>query len=69
MERKKDFKKKLKEWVNIILGVALASFSFSFFLNPNDIVIGGVSGVGILRKISFPDTIPPSRFSFSMLCF
>lgn len=50
MERKKDFKKKLKEWVNIILGVALASFSFSFFLNPNDIVIGGVSGVGILLK-------------------
>lgn len=58
MERKKDLKKKLKEWLNIILGVALAAFSFSFFLNPNDIVIGGVSGIGIILKNRIPGYDP-----------
>ncbi len=50
MEVKKDIRKKIKEWLNIVVGVALASFAFSFFLNPKNIVIGGVSGVGILLK-------------------
>lgn len=58
MERKKDFKKKLKEWLNIVWGVALASFSFSFFLSPKNIVIGGISGVGIILKNKIPGYDP-----------
>ncbi|HHZ11744.1 MAG TPA: YitT family protein [Acholeplasmataceae bacterium] len=58
MERKKALKKKLKEWLNIVLGVALAAFSFSFFLNPNNLVIGGVSGVGIILKNLIPGYDP-----------
>ncbi|HHX79466.1 MAG TPA: YitT family protein [Acholeplasmataceae bacterium] len=50
METKKNFKKKIKEWLNIIGGVAMASFAFSFFLSPKNIVIGGVSGIGIILK-------------------
>ena len=43
-------KKKLIEYFYITVGVAITSFAFSFFLNPLDLVIGGVSGVGILLK-------------------
>jgi len=43
-------KKKLIEYVYITVGVAITSFAFSFFLNPFDLVIGGVSGVGIILK-------------------
>ena len=34
----------------LTLGVMLASFAFSFFLNPVNLVIGGVSGIGIIIK-------------------
>ena len=43
-------KKKIKEWLNLTLGVAISSFAFSFFLNPYNIVIGGVSGLGVIFK-------------------
>lgn len=43
-------KSKVKEWIYITLGVALGSFSVSFFLEPNNLVIGGVTGIGIVMK-------------------
>lgn len=43
-------KKRIVEFVYLTIGVAIASFAFSFFLNPRNIVIGGVSGIGILLK-------------------
>lgn len=43
-------KKKLIEYIYITIGVAIASSAFSFFLNPLNLVIGGVSGVGIILK-------------------
>ncbi len=43
-------KKSFKEVIYITIGVAIASFAFSFFLNPNNLVIGGVSGIGIIVK-------------------
>ncbi len=45
--------KKIQEWTYITLGVALAAFSFSFFLNVNNIVIGGGSGLGVIFKDLF----------------
>src|SRR5690554_6055204 len=51
MDKEKLFaKKKISEFLYITLGVAIASFAFSFFLNPKNLVIGGVSGVGIILK-------------------
>jgi uncharacterized membrane-anchored protein YitT (DUF2179 family) len=47
------FKKKIQEFIFITLGVAISAFSFSFFLNPNDIVIGGVSGISIILKVLY----------------
>lgn len=46
----KKYKDKIKDILFITLGVALGSFTFSFFLNPNNINIGGTSGVGIIIK-------------------
>lgn len=43
-------KSKIKEILFITLGVAIGSFTFSFFLNPNNINIGGTSGIGIIIK-------------------
>lgn len=43
-------KKRMIEWGIMTFGVALAAFTFSFFLNVNDIVIGGVSGIGVILK-------------------
>lgn len=47
-------KKKMLEYLYITLGVAITSFAFSFFLNPKNLVIGGVSGIGIILKNLFP---------------
>ena len=47
-------KKKILEFLYITLGVAISSFAFSFFLNPKNLVIGGVSGIGIILKNKSP---------------
>ena len=49
-EQHKELKDKLKQFGILTLGVMLASFAFSFFLNPVNLVIGGVSGVGVIVK-------------------
>lgn len=48
---KNNIRKKINEWVYLTVGVAIAAFAFSFFLNPKNIVIGGVSGIGIILKV------------------
>lgn len=48
---KKIFSKEnLIEWLYINLGIILMAFAYSFFLEPMDIVTGGVSGLGIIFK-------------------
>lgn len=55
---------KIKDYLWMTYGIAIASFSFSFFLNTKDVVVGGVSGIGIVLKNIFYDnfqmTIDPS---------
>lgn len=43
-------KKRIMEWLVMTMGVAISSFAFSFFLNVNNIVIGGVSGISVIIK-------------------
>jgi len=52
--QRKHLRKKIKEWIYITLGVALIAFSFSFFIEPNKLVIGGVSGVGVIINAKIP---------------
>jgi|SRR5690554_137122 len=51
------FKTKVKEWVYITIGIAIAAFPFSFFLDPIELVIGGIAGIGtILSHVLQMDT-------------
>lgn len=43
-------KERLKSFLYVAIGVIIAAFAYSFFLLPNDIVIGGVSGIGVIVK-------------------
>jgi len=48
--KKMNIKKVIKEYLFICYGVILVALSFSFFLNPYNLVIGGVSGIAIILK-------------------
>ncbi len=48
MLNKKNFKRYFKEWFYITIGIIVASIGYSFFVVPNNIVTGGVSGLGVL---------------------
>ena len=41
-------KEKIKSFLHVCIGVFIAAFAYSFFLKPNDLVIGGVSGIGVM---------------------
>ncbi len=53
-------KKFIKEFLLINIGVFLTAFSFSFFLDANNLVFGGVSGIGIIIRNLFGDTEVPT---------
>lgn len=53
-------KKKIKEFLLINIGVFLVAFAFTFFLDRNDFIFGGVSGIGIILKNLFGDKVPSS---------
>ena len=55
---KKYFTKEhIKDWSIVTLGNLLVAFSFSFFLDPNNLVIGGTTGLAtILRELFSIDT-------------
>lgn len=43
-------KQKLIEWLYMTVGIIITALSFSFFLEPFNLVIGGVSGLAIILK-------------------
>ncbi len=53
MKNKKEFKKNIIRIINFIAGLFIFSFSFTFFLLPNNLVFGGVSGLSIIFKEIF----------------
>ena len=53
-------KKRIKEFLLINLGVFLVSFAFTFFLDKNNFIFGGVSGIGIILKNLFGEKVPSS---------
>ena len=64
---KKFFKKyitkeHLKDWSIVTLGNLLVAFSFSFFLDPNNLVIGGTTGLATILRELF--SIDPSITAF-----
>ena len=60
---KKYFTKEhLKDWSLVTLGNLLVAFSFSFFLDPNNLVIGGTTGLATILRELF--SIDPSITAF-----
>lgn len=53
-------KNNVSRFIYFILGMLLFSFSFNYFLLPNDLVFGGVSGLSII----FKNVLDPSIFVF-----
>lgn len=53
-------KSSISRFIYFILGMLLFSFSFNYFLLPNDLVFGGVSGLSII----FKNVLDPSIFVF-----
>lgn len=41
-------KHKLKRYFQLLIGLLLMAFAFNLFILPNDLVFGGVSGIGII---------------------
>ena len=54
-------KAKVREILEITLGVIVLTFGFYFFLLPQNLVIGGVMGISVLVK----DFIPVSVFMYA----
>lgn len=60
---KKYFTKEhIKDWSIVTLGNLLVAFSFSFFLDPNNLVIGGTTGLATILRELF--SIDPSITAF-----
>lgn len=53
---------RIRRYIQLIVGILLLAVSFNLFLNPNNIVFGGVSGIAIITKEIF--YINPSTFIF-----
>lgn len=67
MNKNKLFSKRnVKRIVYLFLGLLAFSCAFSFFLSPNHIVFGGVTGLSIVFKDVFD--INPSLFVFFVSC-
>lgn len=47
-------RKKLTEWIGLVLGSAITAAGFVFFINPYNIVPGGVYGASIVLHSLFP---------------
>ena len=57
MKKKKKNRWLIKRGIYLILGLFIFSFGFSFFLSPNNLVFGGVSGLSItIREVFGIDT-------------
>ena len=50
MKEKKNLKTYFQKYFFMTIGVMLVAFSFSFFLDPYNLVIGGVGGIAIIFK-------------------
>lgn len=59
-------KKFIKEFVAINIGVFLTAFAFSVFLDSNNIVIGGVGGIGIILRETLTLKVPTSAIIFGL---
>lgn len=58
--------KKILSYLIIVLGNLGIAFAIEFFIAPNEIVTGGVAGVGLLVRFLTNDAIPLSVLTFAI---
>lgn len=63
-DKKKLNKKRIKDLININIGLIVATFAFGFFLEPNHLVFGGTGGLGIIVGV-----LTPINTSLAILIF
>lgn len=51
----KNLKRKIKDFINLNIGVALTAICLVFILDPNKAVFGGVGGIGTIINYYFPN--------------
>ncbi len=56
-----------KDYVMIILGIAIYSFGFTAFILPEKVVMGGVSGIGSLIYFAFDVPVAITTYSINLL--
>lgn len=57
-----------KRYIMISIGIILMSFGFYYFVLPADLVVGGVTGLGLVLSVTFDD-FPISAFVFILNIF
>lgn len=60
----KNNKKRVKDLININIGLIVATFAFGFFMEPNHLVFGGTGGLGIIVGV-----LTPLNTSLAILIF
>lgn len=56
-----------KDYIMIILGIAIYSFGFTAFILPEQVVMGGVSGIGSLIYFAFGVPVAITQYSINLL--
>lgn len=56
-----------KDYIMIILGIAIYSFGFTAFILPEKVVMGGVSGIGSLIYFAFDIPVAVTQYSINLL--
>ncbi len=56
-----------KDYIMIILGIAIYSFGFTAFILPEKVVMGGVSGIGSLIYFAFNIPVAVTQYSINLL--
>lgn len=56
-----------KDYIMIVLGIAIYSFGFTAFILPEKVVMGGVSGIGSLIYFAFDIPVAITQYSINLL--
>ncbi len=56
-----------RDYIMIILGIAIYSFGFTAFILPEKVVMGGVSGIGSLIYFAFDIPVAITQYSINLL--
>ena len=69
MQFNKDLWLSSRDYIMIILGIAIYSFGFTAFILPEEVVMGGVGGIGSLVFFASQKYLPFEIPNMASTCF